>query len=140
MGSTLHYDNVLPPPDNTDIALAKQVTFAELDFAIDQNIAKIYGSYEEMQDDILWMYKLFRDRFPEQEQSLEVVHQPQPKQVKIRKIKANTNKNDVSEAKKLWAFDQASAITRSLRDYQYLTLVFPCPSSIIFIIIYSLYS
>ena len=99
-GITLHYDNVLPP-DNGDIDLARQVTFAELDFAIDQNITKIYGSYEEMQDDILWMYKLFRDRFPEQEQSLEVVHQPQPNQVKIRKIKANTNKNNASEGKEL---------------------------------------
>ena len=57
-GITLHYDNVLPP-DNGDIDLARQVVFAELDFAIDQNITKIYGSYEEMQDDILWMYKLF---------------------------------------------------------------------------------
>ena len=99
-GITLHYDNVLPP-DNGDIDLARQVTFAELDFAIDQNITKIYGSYEEMQDDILWMYKLFRDSFPEQEQSLEVVRQPQPNQVKIRKIKANTNKNNASEGKEL---------------------------------------
>jgi len=54
-----------------------------------------------MQDDILWMYKLFRDSFPEQEQSLEVVHQPQPKQGKVRKIKANTNKNNTSEGKGL---------------------------------------
>ena len=99
-GITLHYENVLPP-DNSDIDLARQVTFAELDFAIDQNITKIYGSYEEMQDDILWMYKLFRDSFPEQEQSLEVVRQPQPNQVKIRKIKANTNKNNASEGKEL---------------------------------------
>ena len=52
-----------------------------------------------MQDDILWMYKLFRDSFPEQEQSLEVVHQPQPNQEKIRKIKAN--KNNTSEGKGL---------------------------------------
>ena len=100
-GITLHYDNVLPVVDNSDIDLARQVTFAELDFAIDQNITKIYGSYEEMQDDILWMYKLFRDRFPEQEQSLEVVRQPQPNQVKIRKIKANTNKNNAGEGKEL---------------------------------------
>ena len=99
-GITLRYDNVLPP-DNSDIDLARQVTFAELDFAIDQNITKIYGSYEEMQDDILWMYKLFRDSFPEQEQSLEVVRQPQPNQVKIRKIKANTNKNNASDGKEL---------------------------------------
>jgi hypothetical protein len=100
-GITLRYNNVLPPDDNGDIDLARQVTFAELDFAIDQNITKIYGSYEEMQNDILWMYKLFRDSFPEQEQSLEVVHQPQPNQVKIRKIKANTNKNNASEGKEL---------------------------------------
>jgi len=99
-GITLHYDNVLPP-DNGDIYLAKQVTFAELDFAIDQNITKIYGSYEEMQDDILWMYKLFRDRFPEQEQFLEVVRQPPSNQVKLRGIKANTNKNNANEVKEL---------------------------------------
>jgi len=101
-GITLHYDNVLPPVvDNSDIDLARQVTFAELDFAMNQNITKIYGSYEEMQSDILWMYKLFRDNFPEQEQFLEVVRQPQPNQVKLRKIKANTNKNNASEGKEL---------------------------------------
>jgi len=99
-GITLRYDNVLPP-DNGDIDLARQVTFAELDFAIDQNRTKSYGSYEEMQSDILWMYKLFRDSFPEQEQFLEVVRQPQPNQVKLRKIKANTNKNNASEGKEL---------------------------------------
>jgi len=54
-----------------------------------------------MQDDILWMYKLFRDSFPEQELSLEVVHQPQPNQGKIRKIKLNINKNNASEGKVL---------------------------------------
>jgi hypothetical protein len=47
------------------------------------------------------MYKLFRDSFPEQEHSLKVVHQPQPNQVKIRKKKANTNKNNASEGKEL---------------------------------------
>jgi hypothetical protein len=99
-GITLRYDNVLPP-DNTDIDLARQVTFAELDFAIDQNITKIYGSYEEMQDDILWMYKLFRDSFPKQEQFLEIDRQPQPNQVKLRKIKTNTKKNNPSEGKRL---------------------------------------
>ena len=99
-GITLHYDNVLPP-DNTDIDLARQVTFAELDFAIDQNITKIYGSYEEMQSDILWMYKLFRDSFPEQEQFLKVVRQPPPNQLEIRKIKIKINKNNTSEDKEL---------------------------------------
>ena len=100
-GITLHYDNVLPPPDNGDIDLARQVTFAELDFAIDQNITKIYGSYEELQNDILWMYKLFRDRFPDQEQSLEVVHQPSPNQVKIKKTNVNINRKDENGGQKL---------------------------------------
>ena len=101
-GITLHYDNVLPPDDNSDIYLASQVAFAELLFAIDQNITKIYGSYGEMQDYLLWMYKLFRDSFPRQEQFLEVDRQPQPNQVKLRKIKTNTKKNNASEGKRLW--------------------------------------
>ena len=77
------------------------VAFAELLFAIDQNITKIYGSYGEMQDHLLWMYKLFRDSFPRQEQFLEVDRQPQPNQVKLRKIKTNTKKNNASEGKRL---------------------------------------
>jgi hypothetical protein len=100
-GITLHYDNVLPPDDNSDIYLASQVAFAELLFSIDQNITKIYGSYEETQDHLLWMYKLFRDSFPMQEQFLEVDRQPQPNQVKLRKIKTNTKKNNASEGKRL---------------------------------------
>jgi hypothetical protein len=99
-GITLHYENVLPD-DNSDIDLARQVTFAEFLFALNQNITKIYGSYEEMQNDILWMYKLFRDSFPEQEQFLEVFRKPSPNQVKLKKIKANANKNNVSEGKEL---------------------------------------
>jgi hypothetical protein len=54
-----------------------------------------------MQDDILWMYKLFRDSFPKQEQLLEIDLQPQPNQVKLRKIKTNTKKNNPSEGKRL---------------------------------------
>ena len=100
-GITLHYDNVLPPDDNSDIYLASQVAFAELLFSIDQNITKTYGSYEETQDHLLWMYKLFRDSFPMQEQFLEVDRQPQPNQVKLRKIKTNTKKNNASEGKRL---------------------------------------
>jgi len=49
----------------------------------------------------LWMYKLFRDSFPEQEQFLEVFRKPSPNQVKLKKIKANANKNNVSEGKEL---------------------------------------
>jgi hypothetical protein len=100
-GITLNYYGVLVDDYNPDIDLARQVTFAELDFAIDQNITKIYGSYEEMHDDILWMYKLFRDSFPEQEQSLEVVHQPSPNQIKIRKTKVNVNRKDENAGKEL---------------------------------------
>ena len=92
---------MLPVVDNSDIDLARQVTFAELDFSIDQNITKIYGSYEEMQDDILWMYKLIRDSFPEQEQSLEVVHQPPPNQVKIRKTNVNINRTGENKGREL---------------------------------------
>jgi hypothetical protein len=99
-GITINYYGV-EVSDNTDIDLARQVTFAELDFAIDQNITKIYGSYEEMQNDISWMYKLFRDSFPKQEKFLEIDSQPQPNQVKLKKIKTNTKKNNPSEARKL---------------------------------------
>jgi len=103
-GITLRYDNVAPPDDNSDIYLASQVAFAELLFGIDQNITKIYGSYGEMKYDLLWMYKLFRDSFPRQEQFLEVDRQPQPNQVKLRKIKTNTKKNNASEGKRLRGF------------------------------------
>ena len=54
-----------------------------------------------MQGDILGMCKLFRESFPGQEQSLGVVHQPQPSQVEIRKIKTNINKNNTSENNEL---------------------------------------
>jgi len=54
-----------------------------------------------MQGDILWMYKLFRDSFPEQEQFLKVVRQPPPNQLEIRKIKIKINKNNTSEDKEL---------------------------------------
>ena len=92
---------MLPPDDNSDIYLASQVAFAELLFGIDQNITKIYGSYGEMKYDLLWMYKLFRDSFPRQEQFLEVDRQPQPNQEKLRKIKTNTTNNNASEGKRL---------------------------------------
>ena len=54
-----------------------------------------------MQDDILRMYKLFKDTLPKQDQALEVVHQPPPNQLKARRTKANINKGNANVSKKL---------------------------------------
>jgi len=99
-GITLHYYGVLTD-DNPDIDLARQVTFAELLFGNNNNIYKTYGSYNEMQDDILRMYKLFKDTLPKQDQALEVVHQPPPNQLKVRRTKANINKGNANVSEKL---------------------------------------
>jgi hypothetical protein len=47
------------------------------------------------------VYKLFKDGLPKPEQTLEMTHKPTPNPVEYRKIKANTNKNNVSEGKEL---------------------------------------
>ena len=54
-----------------------------------------------MQGDILGMYKFFKDGLPKREQTLKVTRKPLPNQVEIRKIKADTNKNNTSEGKGL---------------------------------------
>ena len=64
-GITLRYENVLPPDDNSDIDLVRQMVFAELVRGLYKNLNNIYGAYENISGyDIQRMYELFVNSMP----------------------------------------------------------------------------
>ncbi|MEC9423806.1 MAG: hypothetical protein VYC01_05625, partial [Nitrospinota bacterium] len=64
-GITLRYKNVLPPDDNSDMDLVRQMVFAELVRGLYKNLNNIYGAYENISGyDIRRMYELFVNSMP----------------------------------------------------------------------------
>ena len=101
-GITLHYFGILPVIDNSDIDLARQVTFAELLWGLEDNTKKIYGAYEDIFDDnMLRMYELFIDTLRRPEKKPEEVRSYLPNQISVKKTKTNINKEGKNEGKEL---------------------------------------
>ena len=65
---------MVPPDDNSDIDLARQMVFAELVRGLYKNIKDIYGAYEDInEDDIRRMYELFLQSLPKPEKEFKEI-------------------------------------------------------------------
>ena len=94
-GITLHYDNVLPPDNNSDIDLARQVVFAELLWGLNDNLKNIYGAYEDINEhDILRLYELFLKSLPKSKKKHEEVKKHLSDEVRIKKIKTSITEEE----------------------------------------------